>query len=525
MRSPRRVVALIALAFLTAACNPFSDGGGNTPTKGGILRLGVTVLGALDPAQARSVEEVLVADQLFDSLTATHPRTSEAAPAIAARWEASPDQRQWDFFLRAGAKFSNGRPITAADVKYSLERVARRGSGLEGGDLLELVTGYQAFARDGSAPELTGITAPAPDRVHVSLDQPSALLPVMLATTSLAIVPREAVEAVAPAPLFAERPVGSGPFKVAQASANRIVLAPVSDDVLLDGIEVIRYGDLGSSYRAFEKGQIDWSRVPPERVEDAGVKYGRRGFTPYAGELLYGFNMRNPKFSDSRIRQAIMLAIDRRSVVRAIYGNTVRTLDGIVVAGIPGFQLDACGPLCTHDPDRARALLAETRPGAPPLEVFIDFDKDVTQEAVANALKTNLGAVGINAVLRPRDSEAHGKFVLSGQHELFRLGWVAAYPSPDAFLSPLFATGAPSNLTGHTSPIVDQQLRDARAQPDPVKRTEQFRAAERAVMSSLPVIPVAQLQLHAVASPRVRDVRTTPLGTFDASVVWLAPGD
>lgn len=487
------------------------------------MRIAVSAVGSLDPAQARDFDSTLIADQLFDALTALDPQTLQPVPAIAERWVSSADQRQWDFFIRRDAKFSNGRPVNAGDVKYTLERVARRGSGLAGADLLESVSGYAPFAKAGTAPGLAGITTPEPNHLHVSLDQSLSVLPSVLASPALGIVPRESVEAAAPARPFVEEPVTSGPFRFSARRAGAVSVAAARSTTFVEGLEFVEFGSLSEAYAAFERGEVDWARVPPERVEDAATKYGPAGFAPYAGELLYGFNMRNPKFADSRVRQAIMLAIDRHSLVRAIYGTTVLPLDGIVVDGIPGHQPDACGNPCGFDLARAKALIADARRGLPPLEIFIDFDNDLTQEAVAKALKTDLAPIGVNATLRPHGAD-YGQFALSGQQELFRLGWIAPYASPDAFLAPMFATGSPNNFTGHSLPAVDDQVRAARANPDPGRRAEQYQSAERAVMSSLPVIPIAQLQVQTVSARRVRALKVTPMGTFDASMVWLTKG-
>ena len=62
-----------------------------------VLRVGVTPIASLDPSQARSSDQVMVADQMFDSLTAVDSNTLEPVPALASRWQSSPDQRQWDF--------------------------------------------------------------------------------------------------------------------------------------------------------------------------------------------------------------------------------------------------------------------------------------------------------------------------------------------------------------------------------------------------------------------------------------------
>lgn len=505
--------AALALLVLAAGCN--RNGDDDPAEVGGVLRVGITAPGSLDPAQARSLEEVLIADQLFGTLTTFDAEKGVAAPGLALRWESSADQLIWDFFLDPEAKFSDDRPVTASDVKWSFERVARRGSGSGGAELLEMVSGFPAFGRDGSVPELAGVAAVAPEHVRITLDQPLSVLPVVLSSPVLGIVPR--VETGTPD--FEAAPIGSGPFALSSRGPDVIALIAAADGVLLDGIEFHIYEDLGKAYDAFIRGDVDWSRVPPERVEDATVRYGDGGFVPYAGELVFAFNMKNPKFADSRVREAILKAIDRDALVRAVYGTTVDPLSSITVSGVPGFQSNACAALCDHNVGQARRLLEEARGGQPPLHVALDYDDDPTQEAVSRAIQSNLEEVGIVAELRPKPLGDYQNFVLSGQQEIFRLGWIAAYPSADAFLFPLFTTESPSNLTGYSVAAVDAQLRAARAERDADKRLELFRAAERSVMTSVPVIPLAQLMVHSVVAENVKDLRMSVMGTFDAAKV------
>ena len=78
----------------------------------------------LDPAQATDTTSSAVIRQIFDTLVELDERL-QPGPALAERWTVSPDQRVYTFVLRAGVKFQNGRPMRAADVKFSFERAAR----------------------------------------------------------------------------------------------------------------------------------------------------------------------------------------------------------------------------------------------------------------------------------------------------------------------------------------------------------------------------------------------------------------
>ncbi len=483
---------------------------------GKVLRIGVTRVPTLDPAQARSVDQALLADQLFDSVTAVDSTTLQPVPSLAERWTASPDQRQWDFVLRPGAVFSNGRPITAEDVRYTLERVARPGSGSPVAEVLQLVSGYEPF-RKNAAPGLAGITAPAPNVVHISLDQPWALLPTALSTPLFGVVAKESAEAES-GPTITDEPVSSGPFQVGRQRGQTLPLVPARNtSTKLAGIDVVRFDEIGLAYEAFKNGDLDFVRVPADDITEAGRRYGRQGFRPYLAELFYGFNMKNPKFADGRFREAIVRGINRRAIVTAIYQGTVRPTDSPVLDGV-GSKEFVC-ERCAHDPARSRALLQEVFKGGPAPPVALDYDDDATQDAIAKAIQASLAEVGIKVNLRPKAPRDYDGFAVSNEPELFRLGWIANYPSPDAILPSLFGTDSLDNLTGFSNPAVDAMIRAARAEADPGRRAQLYQDVERAVMEQLPVVPIAQFNVHSVISKRAKGVKLNSYGGFDATQV------
>ena len=527
----RTIPLLVVVALGLAGCTGDDKRAADTPRRGGVLRVGVVGpqgepaaerLQSLDPAQARSFAELLAADQLFESLTSYDARTLQVRPGLATRWESSPDQQHWNFFLRKGAAFANGRPVTATDVKYSLERIARKGSTSPVALQLELVTGFREFNVDGTVPALTGVIAQAPDVIHFDLDQPLSSFPAVLGSPVFGTVPKEAVEAPPPAKPFAEQPIGSGPFVVRtrDASVVHLTRAPGSQ-ARLAGIDLVLHSDQTAAYNAFTRRRLDFSPVPLSRVEETRRTRGLAASRPYLAELFYGFNLKNPKFADPRFREAIVRAIDRDAIVRDVYKNTVRPSIGVVPMGTPGFVADVCGDKCRYDPAASRALVAAVFGATPPSPVAIDFDEDPTQRTIATDMQADLNAVGIPATIRPHLPQDYLKFAVSGQQELFRLGWIGAYPTADAFLSPLFVTGLPDNVTGFSSPEIDSLLKGARAQADEAQRIELYRQAERKIMEQVPLVPIAQFDTHAVVASTVRELVLTAAGTFDASRVWL----
>jgi ABC-type transport system substrate-binding protein len=483
---------------------------------------------SLDPAQAHTPDEILLAAQMFDSLTTYDPVALAVKPAVAASWTTTPDQMHWDFTISPTARFSSGRSITATDVKYSLERLSRRGTTGTTSFLLEPITGFAAFNdAKGTANDIAGIKVTAPNVVHFDLDEPLSTLPVLLGNATFAIVPSEAVEAKPPAPDFSRDPVTSGPLRVRSRTDNLLRLVPAQGTKAnVSTVDVRFYGDEAAAYAAFKRKAADWSPVPLDRVDEAAEKYGRAGFKPYATVGFYGFNLKSPKFADVRFREAIVAAIDRNAIVRGIYNGTVGSTTRLVPEGIPGSQPDPCGPKCEHDPAKARALLNDAFPAGPPPDIQIDFDQDTTQESIAKAMQANLKDVGINATLRPHSYTDYLTFALGGQQELFRLGWglPSAYPTSDAFLSQLFLTGSHNNVTLFSNPQVDTLLRAGRVEADDAKRIADDQQAERLILDQVPIVPIFEIETHSVVASRVKGLDLTVLGTFDATKLWLTSG-
>ena len=518
----------LGLGALLAFFLALRAGGDDPPpaASGGILRVGLVGVPSLDPLDAREPADVMVADQVFDTLVSYDPETLEPRPGLASGWDVNPEQTVFTFRLAENASFHDGSPVTAGDVKFTLERIAAKDSDSPLLAQLEAITGYGAF-RDGSAPNLPGVETPEPDVVVVRLDRPLSTFPAVVGHPGFGIVPQATVDAMGEA--FKNKPVGSGPFRVSASTPEQVQLvkAPAGGGrraANLDGIRLLRFETAGAAYQAFLGGDLDVAPVPPGSDGEQLAARGRLEVRPYLGVVFYAMNLKSPDLGDARLRQAVSFAINRQRIVDEVYKGEVEVATGLVATGVPGRPADACGEQCAHDPERARVLLREAFPNGRIPEITIDHDDDPTQVAVAASIKAYLDQVQIPSVTRPHPFAEYPQFLVSGQAELFRLGWVADYPSPDAFLTPLFFSASPENLTGLASPEVDQALAAARAEPDPAKRRGLYRDVERRVLDQFVVVPVAQLEVRMAVAKDVRAFALNPLGSFDAAVVAVAAG-
>src|SRR5207302_3365401 len=124
------------------------------------------------------------------------------------------------------------------------------------------------------------------------------------------------------------------------------------------GLDVVQFDDPERAYGEFLSGHLDVAPVPADRVEQAGARFGAKAFRPYLAELLYGFNLKVPKLADARFREAMVRAVDRSSLVQAVYGGAGIPAGGLIPLGGSGPEDDLGGARCRHGPPRARAPAA-----------------------------------------------------------------------------------------------------------------------------------------------------------------------
>jgi ABC-type transport system substrate-binding protein len=509
---PARRAALVALvvALVAASC---SSGGAKSaePQRGGTLRVGVVGVTTLDPVRSDLPGPALVSSLLFEPLVRIDPVTAQPIPGLARRWESDPTQTRFAFSLRPDARFHDGTPVVAADVVATLQRVRAPAT-------------KSVFA--GLLSRVLTITAPDERTVAITLNRPLAVLPSALAQPGLGIMPRALVGAPG---RIATSPMGSGPFRLVRQGGGTIELAAVrvhgakkESPPWVDRVQLVQFPNASTAYAAFRNAKLDVAPLTRAESEDVDRRHGRLAAGPYLAMSFYALNLSDPKLADVRFRQAIVRAFDAAALARRGYGSTAQVASGLIPLGVPGGPSVSCRGRCNFDPAAARRSLAQAFPKGQVPALWIDYDDDPIQRAVATEAIRQLAAVGIPAKARPHAVNSYGAFLASGQAEIFRLGWVADYASAQTFLSPLFVNGAPENVAGVKSRPFEDALRAAERQPHEARRNADYVRAETAVLDQFAVAPVVQFETRVAVATPVNGLHLDPFGTFDAAAVWLS---
>lgn len=443
----------------------------------------------LDPAAEGDSGTAAITAQLFETLTAFDPGLN-LRPALASSWDVLDGGRHVRFHLRPGLQFSDGSPLTGADVVRSWLRLLDPAAPSPLAALATDIVGAADFLAGRSQDAASvGLSATGQD-VDVRLVRPTDFASVVSSPT-FGIVPASIADDTIADPA---RFVGSGAYRLAGSDATTLTLT--ANEHYWAGMPRIRtvklVTDLGgrSPVEAFSAGQLDYAPISP--FDASWIAYDATlgpslVESPALALDYFGFDTSRPPFSDVRLRQAVAMAVDWKRIASLVSSGRATPATSMVPAGVPGRGTADFSP--PHDVARARALLAAAgHPGGSGLSIVLVTGGSPYDEAVASDLRTNLGlTVDVEHVT----TDAYFSRLESDPPAMWELGWVADYPSPNDFLGVLLGSGSSSNYSRWRSSEFDAAVADAVSAPDPAGARAAYDRAEAIVQRDVPAIPVA----------------------------------
>ncbi len=487
------------------------------PLEGKVLNLyGVDPL-TLDPAisgDATSHEYVV---QLFSGLVRLDAHL-EPAPDIAREWRVSDDGRTYTFYLRHDVRFHNGREVKAEDFKYSWQRACDPATGSStAATYLGDIVGVREVIT-GESKGISGVRVIDDYTLEVTIDAPKSYFLSKLTYPTSFVVDRVDVESGSK---WWRSPNGSGPFKLKQWDEN--------SQLVLERNELY-YGKLaevdfvvfhlwgGVPMDMYETGEIDVTSISLsyiDRVTDkAGPFYRELVIVPELSFYYIGFNTAKPPFDDVNVRRAFSQAIDKDKLVSLVFRDMVRRADGILPAGMPGFNEDLSG--LNYDVNKAKQLIRESKYGdvsrLPPITITTSgWGGQISGEleAIIHQWRENLG---VEVKVRQLEPERFVYHLREEKDEMFDMGWIADYPHPQDFLDILFHSGTDNNYGGYSNPEVDALLEKANVELDNELRLALYQQAEQKLVEGAACLPLWFGRNYILVKPYVKGYNLNPMG-------------
>ncbi len=470
------------------------------PTPGGTLTLGyLAEPPIMDPRVSGSAEATNLMLNLFDTLVTLDRESGDLKPGLALSWDGSPDGKSFTFKLQTGVKFHDGTPFNAAAVKYTYDSIVD--------PALKSLSAIGALGPYDSATVI--------DDQTVTVKFKDAYAPFLNTLSGTILAPVSPTAAGAGADTFGHNPVGTGPF-VFKEWKQKISLTMTKNPDYNWPVGV--YQHKGPAYL----DQIVVKFIPDQTTLSGSLKSGEititDGVLPQDMKTLQGddkfltldptvpgvpqilpLNAAKSPTDDLKVRQAILYAIDLKTLVDTLWFGTVKVAHGPLSSSTWSYN-PKVESMYSYDPDKAAQLLDEAgwkkgsggvrqKNGETMTIVYITTSGVAGQ--TGELVQAYLTDVGMKVDLQVLEYAATADLYLAGKHNIARIGYTGVDPY---VLTTLFnsrnITGTNFNRTMKPDPDLDKMLDDATAEMDRDKRKQEYLAIQEYIMNQALMIPL-----------------------------------
>lgn len=443
---------------------------------------------SLDPALSTDVPTGRAVGYVFDGLVRFTP-DAQVVPGLARSWDVSPDGLTYTFHLRNGVKFHDGRPFTGRNVVNTFQRVLDPATKGGRGWPLHPIRGAREYAA-GRAQTIAGLALTNDSTIVITLTEPLAIFPKLLAMPVAAIVP-DSVPAN-----FGENPIGTGPWKFVEWKRDDYLLFAKNPEYFdgapkADSLRARIIAEPSTAVAEFETGNVDVLYVPEGETrnwEQTDEKKAMLLSAPALRMVYIAINTTRGPLADARVRQALNYATDSRAILQSIVSGRGNLAAGVIPPALPGGDSTRQG--YARDLPRAKQLLAAA--GFPNgIDIELWSSQTPPFPRIAQVVQANLLEAGVRVKLVQREAAAMREASRAGQTDLALKDWFADYPDAENFLYPLLHStnkGVGGNVSFYANPRYDQLVSNARRELDDAKRVAMYVEADKMAHADAPMI-------------------------------------
>ncbi len=457
----------------------------------------------------------------FETLVLYDAKLETIAGALAVNFESNPDKTQYTFHLDPKAAWHDGTPFVADDVVFTIDLAKDTKSG----------SVFPARLAD-----IARVSTPDAHTAVLELSKPNASLPDIL--TKLMILPKHALsglprDGIDRDPWWAHAPVGTGPFSFVRYDTDQFVELKANPAYRLgkprlDGVINRYFKSTAGAVAALKAGEIRFSYV---EADDLKSFEGNSAFRAIDGDSwvvnYIGFNFATKLWDDARVRQAVMHAINRAAIVKALYGGAATLANCPFVApNVTPNDLEQYA----YDPDKARALLKaagwDSINGTKPLTILTYYNTPLIANVLA-AMQAMLSQVGIAIVPRQVDVATYNAIVYAREPDLsaYPLVFAGAQNGPDPgginlYLNESQIPPAGANIMRVRNSALSAALDGGMTANDAAGRVEKFREFARIANRDVPWATMWVAKRYGIVSADVENFVWTPApsgGGYDQS--------
>ena len=474
---------------------------------------------SIDPALNSAVDGANYILYAFENLLKID-KEGKVVPGLAEKYEISDDQLTWTFHLRDGLKWSDGSDFTAEDFVYSWQRMVDPNVAAPYAQtVLGMVEGYdEAIGK----PDAEGNTTIDPDPTKLKVEatddktlvvhmaKPTPYFDKLAAFVSLSPVKKDVVEANPDGwSINPKTYISTGPFKLTEWKPGSYLMFEKNenywdaDSVKLDGIKCLLMEDQNATFSAYESGDALMIKDIPTQEITTLKERADYHLDPMLGTYYLDLNNTLDEFKDSRVREALSLALDRKYISEVITAGTYTPATGFVSEGVTDWDGSAWKDNITdtsayinvedHAGNLAKAkeLLKEAgyENGVGLPEMVYSTNDASYHKKIAEYLQQAWGELGLKVEVNIVEWKSFTPQRRSGNYQIARDGWVMDYNDPSNILE-LALTGNGNNNAKYSNPEFDALMEKAATEKDPQTRFGYFHQAEDLMMKDTAMVPL-----------------------------------
>lgn len=478
----------------------------------GTVRIATTEPASIDPAKA---VDFTITNQLFSGLTRIDPLTNAPIPDLASSWSMSPGATQFTFTLRSGITWSNGTPITADDVKYSILRSLNPTTGSDYAHILFAIQNAAEYHNGSiSDPNLVGVTVLDSTQVRFTLVSPTSYFPAILAMPIAYPVPAASIATWGTAWTEANHILTSGPYRLTEWVHNDHMLLDKytsfygATNVQIPHISVKLLDEM-AAWNLFLGGNLDTTTVPSSVLNAVRADPALNPLLHYANTpctYYYGFSISQPPFNDPLVRKAFIAAVNRQGLIDTLLGGYQQPAQTFTSPGIFG-HVDGSseGVGIPYSPNQAKQWLSNAGypngVGLPPITLW--YNTSTGHQSIAEYIRQNwITNLNVTITLQSMPWENYLDQINTGASQIWRLGWCYDYNDAYDFLYEAMAPFPAGKYGGWSNTTYLNLLNQAAQSADNTTRQLYYKQAEEILVETDAVmLPIYFYETPAITQP------------------------
>ncbi len=487
-----------------------------------------------DPHLATDATSASYIVEIYSGLVTIDPDLN-IVPDIATSWDISDDGTVYTFHLRDDVLFHNGKPVTAEDFKWSIERACAPETTSPVADTyLGDILGCREKLR-GETFNVSGVSWSDDYTLEIAIDAPRHYFLAKLTYPTAFVLDRDNVGQDRPNHPWTDNPVGTGPFRLNRYTQGEELILVRNTYYYGDPMPQVERVEFmisgGSPMILYETDMLDSTPVglqDLDRVTDSNDPLNAElEIVPQLSTGYIALNADQPPFDDPNIRLAFIMAVDREKIVQVVLQGAVQYAPGVLPPGMPGYDPNVQG--IPYDPERARQLIAESSYGSvenlPDVIINVSGGGGAPPGAVEAMLEMWRNNLGIEVLLQQTE---YSVFLVDvsqrpNPYQMFSLGWIADYPDPQDFLEILFHSESLDNKVGYNNPEVDRLLNEAAVENDLERRVELYRQVERLIIEDGVWLTTSHGKNYTLTKPWVTGLVNPPMVIERLKYVSIEP--